>query len=127
MQSAALLVVRKDAGYDGGSDRMIDLRVDDHTSPIQELRRVYDVHARTMLRPSLQRLIAAQREAKDRAAARADMHHYLRGSGELWREAKAEERTELVEHLQQQREKVAEPVRKELGKDLVKLGVKEQG
>ena len=54
------------------------------------------------------------------------MHHYLRGTGGLWREARAEERAELVEHLQQQREKVAEPVRKELGKDLVKLGVTDQ-
>jgi uncharacterized Ntn-hydrolase superfamily protein len=43
-QSAALLVVRKGGGYGGGSDRLVDLRVDDHPAPIDELRRVYDLH-----------------------------------------------------------------------------------
>lgn len=37
-QSAALLVVRKNAVF--GSDRYIDLRVDDHREPIRELRRL---------------------------------------------------------------------------------------
>jgi uncharacterized Ntn-hydrolase superfamily protein len=126
MQSAALLVVRKDAGYDGGSDRMIDLRVDDHEQPIAELRRVYEVHARTMLRSGLQRLLVAQREAKDRACARADMHHFLRGTGALWREATDADKRELVEHLQQLKGKAQGAVRTELAKDLEKLGVKEQ-
>lgn len=40
-QSAALLVVRKEGGFLGKSDRMIDLRVDDHPEPIPELRRLY--------------------------------------------------------------------------------------
>jgi uncharacterized Ntn-hydrolase superfamily protein len=43
MQSAAVLVVQKDAGYGGFDDRLIDLRVDDHESPIAELRRILDV------------------------------------------------------------------------------------
>ena len=33
-QSAALLVVKKDAGYAGLSDVLVDLRVDDHPEPI---------------------------------------------------------------------------------------------
>lgn len=40
-QSAALLVVRAGAGYGGFSDRYCDLRVDDHSRPIEELRRLY--------------------------------------------------------------------------------------
>lgn len=40
MQSAALYVVKKDGGYGGGSDRLVDIRVDDHKDPIKELRRV---------------------------------------------------------------------------------------
>ncbi len=40
-QSAALLVSKKGAGYGEGSDRWIDIRVDDHPSPIEELRRVF--------------------------------------------------------------------------------------
>jgi len=48
MQSAALYVVRKGAGY-GGSDRWIDVRVDDHPSPIEELVRVFRLYDLTML------------------------------------------------------------------------------
>jgi uncharacterized Ntn-hydrolase superfamily protein len=43
-QSAALLVMEKDAGYAGLSDTLVDLRVDDHARPIEELRRLYGIH-----------------------------------------------------------------------------------
>ena len=43
-QSAALLVVEKDAGYANLSDVVVDLRVDDHERPIEELRRLYGLH-----------------------------------------------------------------------------------
>lgn len=43
-QSAALLVVRRGGGYSGFDDRMIDLRVDDHERPIEELGRLLDLH-----------------------------------------------------------------------------------
>jgi len=43
-QSAALLVVEKDAGYANLSDSVVDLRVDDHERPIDELRRIYELH-----------------------------------------------------------------------------------
>ena len=43
-QSAALLVVRKNGGYAGGNDRFIDLRVDDHKTPIIELHRLLKLH-----------------------------------------------------------------------------------
>src|SRR5215211_4807121 len=43
-QSAALLVVEKDGGYAGLSDVVVDLRVDDHPTPIDELRRIYGIH-----------------------------------------------------------------------------------
>src|SRR3954447_19746248 len=43
-QSAALLVVRKDGGYMGTTDAVADLRVDDHPTPIEELRRIYLMH-----------------------------------------------------------------------------------
>jgi uncharacterized Ntn-hydrolase superfamily protein len=39
-QSAALLVVRDGAGYGGGDDVDVDLRVDDHPDPIHEMRRL---------------------------------------------------------------------------------------
>jgi uncharacterized Ntn-hydrolase superfamily protein len=43
-QSAALLVVRENAGYAGGNDRFIDLRVEDHPEPIEELARLLGIH-----------------------------------------------------------------------------------
>jgi len=43
-QSAALLIVEKDGGYASLSDVVIDLRVDDHKTPIEELRRLYGIH-----------------------------------------------------------------------------------
>ncbi|HEY3105867.1 MAG TPA: DUF1028 domain-containing protein [Gaiellaceae bacterium] len=43
-QSAALIVVRKDGGYMGTSDAVVDLRVDDHAAPIEELKRIYAMH-----------------------------------------------------------------------------------
>jgi uncharacterized Ntn-hydrolase superfamily protein len=43
-QSSALLVVEKDGGYAKLSDTLVDLRVDDHEWPIEELRRVYALH-----------------------------------------------------------------------------------
>lgn len=39
-QSAAILVARKNGGYAGFDDRYIDLRVDDHPEPVQELKRL---------------------------------------------------------------------------------------
>ena len=42
-QSAALLVVEKGAGYDG-FDVIVDLRVDDHSTPVEELARIYRMH-----------------------------------------------------------------------------------
>jgi uncharacterized Ntn-hydrolase superfamily protein len=43
-QSAALLIVRAGGGFGGYSDRAIDLRVDDHPAPIDELRRLLHLH-----------------------------------------------------------------------------------
>jgi uncharacterized Ntn-hydrolase superfamily protein len=44
MQSAALLVVRKDAGYLGANDRLVDIRVYDAPDPIAELDRLLSLH-----------------------------------------------------------------------------------
>lgn len=49
MQSAAILVVREAGGYEGGNDRYVDVRVDDHPSPIEELERVFALYDMTLL------------------------------------------------------------------------------
>jgi uncharacterized Ntn-hydrolase superfamily protein len=43
-QSAALLVVQRDGGYAGLSDVVVDLRTDDHATPVEELDRLYAIH-----------------------------------------------------------------------------------
>jgi uncharacterized Ntn-hydrolase superfamily protein len=43
-QSAALLVVEKDAGYAALSDVVVELRVEDHERPLEEIRRLFGLH-----------------------------------------------------------------------------------
>ena len=43
-QSAALLVVEQDGGYAKLSDTVVELRVEDHGRPLEELRRLYRLH-----------------------------------------------------------------------------------
>jgi uncharacterized Ntn-hydrolase superfamily protein len=69
-QSAALLVVEKDAGYAKLSDVLVDLRVDDHPRPIEELRRLFALHdeifGRTPIKQWLKVDKALQRELSER-------------------------------------------------------------
>jgi uncharacterized Ntn-hydrolase superfamily protein len=43
-QASALLVVERDGGYAKLSDVLVDLRVDDHERPVDELARLYRLH-----------------------------------------------------------------------------------
>ena len=56
-QSAALLVVREGGGYGGVTDRWIDLRVDDHAAPVDELARLLDINHLLMHRPTPEELL----------------------------------------------------------------------
>ena len=42
-QSSAILIKRKDAGYGGATDQLVDLRVEDHPDPCVELIRLYGI------------------------------------------------------------------------------------
>ncbi|HEX6913635.1 MAG TPA: DUF1028 domain-containing protein [Chitinophagaceae bacterium] len=44
MQSAAMIVVPGTPNNQPWNDKLVDLRVDDHTQPIKELKRLYSVH-----------------------------------------------------------------------------------
>jgi uncharacterized Ntn-hydrolase superfamily protein len=57
MQSAALVVEKPGGGYGGFSDRFVDLRVDDHPKPLQELRRLFQIHRLYFYPSDPQRLI----------------------------------------------------------------------
>ena len=43
-QSSALLVVREKGGYAGFNDRYIDIRAEDHKTPVKELARLLELH-----------------------------------------------------------------------------------
>jgi len=43
-QSAALVIEKPQGGYAGFNDRYVDLRVDDHAAPIEELARLLEMH-----------------------------------------------------------------------------------
>ena len=43
-QSAALYIGKPGGGYGGFNDRYVDLRVDDHPEPIEELARILELH-----------------------------------------------------------------------------------
>ena len=48
-QSAALYVAKPEGGHDGRNDRWVDVRVDDHAHPIDELERVFKIYDVTLL------------------------------------------------------------------------------
>ena len=57
-QSAALLVVQDKGGYGGFNDKLIDIRVDDNSLPLVELRRIYNLWKETFLFDARLRMIA---------------------------------------------------------------------
>jgi uncharacterized Ntn-hydrolase superfamily protein len=63
-QSAALLVVRPGAGY-GGDDTELDLRVDDHERPVEELERLVTLHELYFGEPDPAALLPLEGEVAD--------------------------------------------------------------
>ena len=54
-QSAAILIARKNGGYAGLMDRYVDIRIDDHKTPIQELKRLLGLHRKFYPQRKLQK------------------------------------------------------------------------
>ena len=103
-QSAALLVVRANGGYGGYNDRYIDLRVDDHPKPIEELARLLEIQhttnaytdarfyldrgdhdraTRIMEEAARRRLAAASAKPVDQGSAYYDLACYYSLSGDF--------------------------------------------
>ncbi len=80
MQSAALYVVQQGGGYGGFNDHYVDLRVDDHVDPIQELNRLL----------VLQRLYFGRTKPEDRLPLQSELLNevtgYLKEAGYLVQE-----------------------------------------
>jgi len=68
-EAAALLVAKPGGGYGGNNDRYVDLRVDHHDDPIEELSRLLSLHRLYFGRPREDELIVAdedvEREIRD--------------------------------------------------------------
>jgi uncharacterized Ntn-hydrolase superfamily protein len=71
-QSAALLVVGPEQGYAGLSDIFVDLRIDDHHRPLEELRRIFGIHQELFVRTPREKWITVdgglRKEIEDRLA-----------------------------------------------------------
>lgn len=77
MQSAALYVVKEKGGYGGFNDRYIDLRVDDHKEPIQELERIYRLQQLYFSRPKPEKIVPIEGEVKSQLIAELSRLQYL--------------------------------------------------
>ena len=67
-ESAALLVAKPGGGYGGTSDSYVDLRVDHHDDPIEELARLLELHDLYFQRPREEDLIVADRPLQEELA-----------------------------------------------------------
>ncbi|MHA1910856.1 MAG: DUF1028 domain-containing protein [Candidatus Kariarchaeaceae archaeon] len=88
-QSASLLIVRDEGGYGGYTDRLVDLRVDEHHDPIKELQRVFDIYDMIFLsREDESNLLALEGEiATNIKATLVDLNYITQSelsSGSTW-------------------------------------------
>jgi uncharacterized Ntn-hydrolase superfamily protein len=96
-QSAALLVVREGAGYGGGDDVAVDVRVDDHTHPCQELERLLDLNDLYLTASTEEEKVTVdeelQGELDDRARklGHADFHAWVGSENYEMRVSKADD------------------------------------
>ncbi len=77
MQSASLLVVKDKGGYGGFNDRYIDLRVEDHKEPIEELKRIYRIHQLYFAKPSPEKIVPIQGDVQATLVAQLNRLQYL--------------------------------------------------
>ncbi|MEF8868891.1 MAG: DUF1028 domain-containing protein [Haloarculaceae archaeon] len=91
-QGAAMYIAKPEGGYDGGNDRWVDVRVDDHEHPIEELERVFKLYDVTLLERAEPE---DMRELEGETAAAvlgtlADLGFYDGAPGEAFGEAERE-------------------------------------
>jgi uncharacterized Ntn-hydrolase superfamily protein len=80
-QSAALRVWREGAAYGGVLDLAIDLRVDDHRTPIDELRRLLDLHELYFGKPAPESLLPLEGTLAAEVAAQLESLGYPTAGG----------------------------------------------
>lgn len=90
-QSAAVLVVRPNAGYGGRDDRMVDLRVDDHQDPIPELTRLMHLWRLQFESPDPADLVPVDEQMLDR------LRHSLQRLGRVGTTASRDETLDALQ------------------------------
>jgi uncharacterized Ntn-hydrolase superfamily protein len=83
-ESAALLVAKPGGGYGGTHDRYIDLRVDHHDQPIEELAGLLSLHRLYFDRPREQDLITADRGLEAEIAGMLTVVERLKPGQDTW-------------------------------------------
>jgi uncharacterized Ntn-hydrolase superfamily protein len=86
-QAAGILVVERDGGYARLTDVVVDLRVDDHERPIDELRRLYGLHDAIFGRTPRDRWLDVDDDLASELAARLERLGYrgdLAGALSSW-------------------------------------------
>ncbi|RSK28915.1 DUF1028 domain-containing protein [Bacillus sp. HMF5848] len=107
MQSAALLVVKEGGGYGGYNDRFIDLRVEDHASPIEELTRLYRLHRLYFERTSSpENVVSIEGEVEREVQSHLKRLGYLKNDSDLHKALTAYIHTENFEEREQELGKI---------------------
>ena len=83
-ESAALLVAKPGGGYGGTHDRYIDLRIDNHDAPIEELARLLKLHRFYFQRPAEADLLAADPALEGEIGALLDALGKRSPDQDLW-------------------------------------------
>jgi uncharacterized Ntn-hydrolase superfamily protein len=83
-ESAAMVIAKPGGGYGGNNDRYLDLRVDDHPNPIEELARLLDLHHLYFDRPREEDLVSADDALSAEIADRLRHLGKLEAGRNLW-------------------------------------------
>lgn len=83
-EAAGLYVAKPGGGYGGNHDRYVDLRVDHHPEPIEELARILDLHRLYFDRPREQDVIKGDPSLEEEIDARLRRLGKREGDRDLW-------------------------------------------
>src|SRR5207245_5307276 len=83
-EAAAILVAKPGGGYGGNNDRYVDLRVDHHDDPIEELAGLLSLHRLYFERPAEEALIHADEAVEREIRDLLTRLHRLDAQRDLW-------------------------------------------
>jgi uncharacterized Ntn-hydrolase superfamily protein len=84
-ESAAILVAKPGAGYGGTNDRYIDLRVEHHDQPIEELAGLLELHSLYFDRPREEDLIAPDAGLEEELRSSLASLRRIQPGQDLWK------------------------------------------